>query len=139
MNGQRPRVVARLPLFVWVAAWLPYYALLIRRRPMPEIFAGLRRCCAISGGQGQHKAELDRIWRLVNFILTKVFRSSKPCLIRSVLLYRWCREHGLDGEVAIGVYKTASGLKGHAWLILDGLPFREEEASVAQYTVMLKG
>jgi len=139
MKFRAAKIVAHLPPFIWVLVWLPYYSLLIRNRPMPDILAGLSRCCAISGKRGNERAELDRIWRIVNFILKRVFRSSRPCLIRSLLLYRWCREHGLDGEVAIGVYKTATGLKGHAWLILEGLPFHEDKSSIAQYTLMLKG
>ena len=49
----------------------------------------------------------------------------KPCLYRSLLLYKFLRENGLPVRIHFGVIKTGEGLIGHSWLTLDGKPFLE--------------
>ena len=84
-------------------------------------------------------AELEKIWKACNFFLIRGLRTYKPCLRRTLVLYDWCCRKGFEAEVMIGVYKQDSALKGHSWLILEGVPFREETEELEKYTVMLKG
>lgn len=54
---------------------------------------------------------------------------SRPCLYRSLLLYKFLREAGLPVRIHFGVNRreAGGGLVGHSWLTLDGRPFLERE------------
>lgn len=50
------------------------------------------------------------------------------CYTRSLLRYKFLREAGLPVELVMGIRKEASGeFKAHAWIELDGQPYRETE------------
>lgn len=81
--------------------------------------------------------ELHKVWRGSEFFLRHVFRNSRPCLPRSLVLYHWCLAKGLDARVCIGVSKDGGTLKGHAWVLLDGIPFKEDTKILAAYKTMM--
>jgi len=64
--------------------------------------------------------------------------SFRICLRRSALLYFVLRSAGQKPVLVIGVRRTAqpSGLDGHAWIELDGQPFRERFEGLGEMTVM---
>ncbi len=53
---------------------------------------------------------------------------SGNCLDRSLLLYRLVSETGADAALVMGVRRDGADVKGHAWVELDGRPFRDDSA-----------
>ena len=82
---------------------------------------------------------LDKTRRALNFYLRRIYRSDKPCLRRTLVLYHCCRRLGLEARVVVGVCREKGELLSHAWLLLEGMPFREAPAMLARYTPMLEG
>lgn len=82
---------------------------------------------------------MDKIYRGVTFWMTRVVRSTRPCLRRSLVLYHWCALQGVNARVVVGVKKDGSDLKGHGWLSLGGQPYHEEAELLEQYTVFIEG
>ena len=84
--------------------------------------------------------KMDKLWRACSFWMSRVLRSPRPCLRRSLVLYRWCRLQGVESKVVVGVGKDGDMLKGHAWLFVNGRVYREDPISLAkEYVVMLEG
>ncbi len=82
---------------------------------------------------------MDKIYRGATYWMTRIGRSSRPCLRRSLVLHHWCAKQGLNTRVVIGVKKDGSDLQGHGWLVLDGQPYHEEPGSLEQYTTFFEG
>lgn len=134
-----------LLLLAWVGGLVLYYECLVRLRPLPQILhsinARMTRLCAVPAQPptSEQLKIMDKIYRGATFWMTKVGRSSRPCLRRSLVLYHWCALRGLGARVVVGVKKDGSDLRGHGWLLLDGLPYHEELALLEQYTVFIEG
>lgn len=128
-----------MQLFGWVFVWLVWYSFLLKIQPAPRILHSIRCLSAKPSKFCDRYSSLDKIWRIATFILVNICRDSKPCLRRSLVLYRWCRRHRIDGEVAIGVWRGDEGLQGHAWLMIQGDVYRENAGDLEKFTVMLKG
>jgi hypothetical protein len=82
---------------------------------------------------------MDKMWRGCNFFLYRILRTKKPCLRRTLVMYRWCCRHGVNAHAVVGVYREDKSLKGHSWLLVDGIPYRENEEELKKYTPMLEG
>jgi len=85
------------------------------------------------------KADNNRIALIVkfsNFILHRIFRSPNPCILRSLILFRYLKMMGIDMKIAFGVKEEASRLRGHAWLIHKGRHFLETGDPSREYEVM---
>ena len=132
-----------LPLIFGALAWLIYYEILIQSRPLPKILEGIREMPAIVScvpPQAEVMSVLEKLWRACGFWMARVLKNPRPCLRRSLVLYSWCKKHGVKSKVVIGVDKENDILKGHAWLYVQGEAFREDAAELAKkYTVMLEG
>jgi hypothetical protein len=70
-----------------------------------------------------------------NFILFRLFRSPNPCLLRSLLLFRYLRMTGQDTKIVCGVKNEMEKLKGHAWLIVEGRPFPDANDPSGEYQI----
>ena len=79
---------------------------------------------------------LDRLWRYSNFIARILLRSRRPCLLRSLTLYRHCREHGAPASIHFGIKHGDGGLQGHSWVSLQGTPLFETPESLQSYAVI---
>jgi len=80
---------------------------------------------------------LNVIWKDCTKILNSIFSSKKPCLRRSLILYRWCCQNNIDAQLIIGVKKDGLKLISHAWLSVQGKPFREEIQELLSYSPIL--
>ena len=131
------------PLISSALLWLIYYELLIHLKPLPVILTKIREMKADAPpalSTEQTAIILDKLWRACGFWMARVLRNPRPCLRRSLVLYSWCRKHGVESKVVIAVDKENDMLKGHAWLCLQGEVFREDATDLAKnYTVMLEG
>jgi hypothetical protein len=76
---------------------------------------------------------LDQVRRYSNFIATVILRSRRPCLLRCLVLYRYCRGRGVPVSIHFGIRHGTDGLQGHSWVSLDGTPLFEEEEMLQAY------
>jgi hypothetical protein len=79
--------------------------------------------------------KIEYILKFTNFILFRLFRSSNPCLLRSVLLFRHLRMMGRGVKIVFGVKNEEEKLKGHAWLIVEGRHFPEPNDPSGEYQI----
>lgn len=85
---------------------------------------------------GPGEDSLDRIRRYGNFIATALLRSRRPCLLRCLVLYRYCRKGNIPVSIHFGVRQGSNGLEGHSWVSLDGAPLFETEEMLQTYTTV---
>ncbi len=117
-----------------------YYSILLIFLPAPRIIG-----CFVKVMTDKHSASdqdrvvLQKAWRACNYFLKRIFCSNKPCLRRTMVLYHWCRRHGVEAKLIVGFYKEGRELKGHSWLLLDGVPFNEDTEQLKKYITVLEG
>jgi hypothetical protein len=132
-----------VPLIIGVLLWLVYYETAIHWKPLPKILEEIRKLGnknRRSSLTDEATAQMDKIWRACGFWMLRLSWDPGPCLRRSLVLYRWCRENGLECKLFVGVGKDGDLLKGHAWLSVCGKVYREDPVGLAkEYVVMLEG
>ncbi len=134
-----------LSLLAWIGGLTLYYDCLVRYRPMPGILEKIRshKPARLEPNRGRptmaQLKTMDKIYRGATFWLTRIGRSSRPCLRRSLVLYHWSAAQGLSARVVVGVKRDGPDLQGHSWLMLDEEPYHEEPESLARYTIFLEG
>ena len=121
---------------------LIYYSLLLRFTSIQNILNRITRTG--NNLKKQYRSTtipeimLDKVWRGCNFFLGRVFRTSKPCLRRTLVMYRWCCHYGIKANVVIGVCKDGTAINGHSWLLINGTPLKEDMEVLRKYTPMLE-
>ena len=80
-------------------------------------------------------SKIEYLLKFTNFILFRLFRSSHPCLLRSILLFRQLRMMGRKVKIVFGVKNEEEKLKGHAWLIVEGRHFPEPTDPSGEYQI----
>jgi Transglutaminase-like superfamily len=132
-----------VPLIIGALMWLLYYETMISWKSLPKILAVIREMDkegSLPPVPEDVMVKLDKLWRACNFWMTRLLLNPRPCLRRSLVLYSWCRKHGVDSKLVVGVGKDKDVLKGHAWLYVYGHVYREEaDLLTKEYTVMLEG
>ena len=78
---------------------------------------------------------IEYLLKFTNFILFRLFRSTTPCLLRSILLFRQLRMMNRNVKIIFGVKNEEGKLKGHAWLIVDGRRFSEPNDPCGEYQI----
>ena len=124
---------------------LTWYSFRLKHLPYREILtdiAGLRgpgeeRPLGASG-DGDREV-LEKTCRALNFYLRYIYRSNRPCLRRTAVLYHRCRRLGLEARAVVGVCREKGELLSHAWLLLEGAPFQENPAALARYRSIMEG
>jgi Transglutaminase-like superfamily len=79
--------------------------------------------------------KIEYILKFTNFVLFRLFRSSNPCLLRSILFFRQLRMMGKDAQIVFGVKSEEGKLKGHAWLIVERRHFPEPSDPSGEYQI----
>ncbi len=132
-----------LPLVMMASVQVLRYTLdlWVLKKPLPNLLGKIEKS---SGGLRRPAVEsevetLHKIWRACGFFLCRCLRSHRPCLRRSLVLHAWARKRGIDTRFYLGVKKEESMLKGHAWINLSGILFRESRENIGEYKVMLEG
>ena len=120
-------------LFVQVFISLIVLKILLGMMKLPRLFRLLEPKKRIASDNSQ----IEYTLKFANFILYTAFRSSNPCLLRSLMLFRRLRMMGLDIKIAFGVKDDIKGLKGHAWLILNENSFLEKDDPSVEYRTVL--
>lgn len=55
------------------------------------------------------------------------------CLVRSLFLWGWLRQAGVEANLRLGVRKQADTLLAHAWVEYEGVALNDDPLHVAQY------
>jgi len=103
---------------------------LLRRFGRGSSFTVTHRETTLGLGGGS----LDRIRRYSNFIAKVLLRSRRPCLLRCLVLYRYCRKGDIPVSIHFGVRQGSNGLEGHSWVSLHGKPLFETEEMLRSYS-----
>lgn len=134
------RVPQDLGLLAGLFFLLVYYSLFLQFLPVPRLIESARRNLrqeSLREADSSDKENLDKIWRGCGFILDRLFRTSKPCLRRTLVLHRWCCKQNIASTVVVGFLKNGRELKGHSWLLVNGEPFGERPADLERYIQVL--
>ncbi len=129
-------------LLVGLFSLLIYYTLLLRFTSIQNILNRFTRAGNNLenqyGSMTDSEIMLDKVWRGCNFFLGKVFHTRKPCLRRTLVMYHWCCRYGIKVNVVIGVCKEGNVINGHSWLLINGIPLKENLEGLRKYTPMLE-
>jgi hypothetical protein len=126
-----------LRLLAWSFLTLLKVALLLRNRRLPAILKDLERPCDHNSDRATprqyHADSLSRVWRYSHVIVTTLFRSRRPCLLRSLVVFRYGCKYGMPVSIHFGVRTGMEGLEGHSWVTLHGNPLCESEETLRSY------
>ncbi len=129
-----------LRLFGWSLLTVVLAAVLVRIRTLPALLCYLTRAAHPYTSQTARIEpdfrSLDRVRRYSHVIITRLLRSQRPCLIRSLVLYRYCWKRGVPASIHFGVKAGMDGLKGHSWVTLDGTPLGESEEGLHPFVAV---
>ena len=78
--------------------------------------------------------KIRQIHTFSNFFIYDLFKVKNPCMLRSLLIYRYMRSMDQDLKIVFGVKEDMGGLKGHAWLLYRDKPFLEEDIPSGRFT-----
>ena len=77
-----------------------------------------------------------KIYKLASFFTAKFFKSNKPCLIRSLIIFNEAKKSNHNVRMVIGVKKNNEDLEGHSWIVLEGSILLESAQDLSEYTIM---
>lgn len=129
-----------LRLLVWSLLTILRAAALVRTLPLLTLLNHFGRSSSRRSKRGAHvKPDIrsfDRVRRYSHAIITHLLHSRRPCLLRSLVLYRYGCKHGILVSIHFGVRSGMDGLGGHSWITLDGAPLFESSETLKAYTVV---
>lgn len=139
MNIKGYAIPQDAPLIVGLLAQLICMEIRIRRQALPDIVMKIRQETKITPAATEDAAGvmMDKLWRGCGFWLRRAFHSERPCLRRSLVLFRWRVRQGLPVRLLVGVDRRGGDLQGHAWIETPRGPYREDGARLQDYVVML--
>jgi len=109
---KRVRGLSDLLLFLNLVSSVLCMMALLRLVPLLEL---LRRC-----EKGKHDAfsirKVKSSVRYLDFIVFALLRLRNPCLVRSLILFRYLRRAGIEVSIVFGAAAIDERFCGHAWL-----------------------
>jgi hypothetical protein len=126
------RTVGDLWLAGRIFAWACCLPVLKRVVPLPALVRLIRR----PGGVGARVAALDQ--RIVTFARWSCRMTGWPgrgnCLERGLLMYRFLGLVNARPSLVVGFGRGDEGaMRGHAWVLVDGQPVGEADASLSSF------
>ena len=105
----------------------------------------IRRLVAIAGSGTPARAAAARfppqarIFELARLACRpRLIRSQDNCLDRSLIAYRYLRAVGATPCLVIGLGRDADGVRGHAWLMLDGEEVGEPHTTHEEFKELVR-
>lgn len=134
------RVAARFasPADAWLATRIMSWALIL---PVLKHTMAIQPLVNLAWRRPRFSPDARRNEQVVTFArwacrMTRP-RSGGNCLERGLIAYRFLLEGSASPTLVVGMGRgDADELVGHAWVLLDGLPAGESEASVSRYVQM---
>ena len=82
-----------------------------------------------------HDRDRDRVVALAQRVTAVLSRHPETrCLVRSLVVYRFLLRAGCAPELRVGFERTEAGLRGHAWVLVDGAAVTDTAARLAALT-----
>nr|MBU1328194.1 lasso peptide biosynthesis B2 protein [Candidatus Omnitrophota bacterium] len=109
-------------LFARVSYLFFILPVIIHIKPLPEILKSWTPCMSPK----LREWDILKITKYLDlfFKLRALFFSRRgTCLKRSLILYKFLREKGIEVRINIGVKGDNKKIYGHAWLTLDDKPY----------------
>ncbi len=109
----------------------------IRFKPLAEVLDQAASHKKINISDDEKELQENKINCYTNFLLgfhIPIFRNS--CLKKSVILFKFLREIGIDVKINLGVVKNSSITnlkKGHAWLSINGKLYAPKDDFIDNY------
>lgn len=125
--------------FLRACSGLVTAAIALKRHALPIALAvlcrkRLRQTTDVPPAETIEKAR--RLQRYLNFLLTEVVRTTRPCLLRTLALFAYCRQLGLPVRFHIGVRPDGGSVVSHSWLSLGGNLFLEKPTALLGFEVV---
>lgn len=140
--SRRARVVARftspldLILAVRIMAWACVLPALKHTLPLQTLVRLVRRAPGTGARDPRHEEQVVTFARWA-CRLTR-WNSGGNCLERGLIAYRYLSAAGAEPTLVVGIARDdRSGVRGHAWVLLDGQPAGESVHAVSDFAVML--
>ena len=106
---------------------------LVRVAPLPRVLRYLHSECI---SHSRDRASLEALAYYTDRWLTLFPANAKGnCFPRSLTLYRFARRLGFPVSFLCGVRRAGPNLEGHAWLMLNGVPFLEPTTHWTEFAV----
>lgn len=134
-------LVIRHPADLWLLLRISVWALVLPALKRMIPLQTLARWMWVAPGRSVEQHRDEKIGAAVRWISIFIYRDDTSCLERSLLLYRFLSASDKNPVLISGLKRTEDqGWKGHAWIMVDGKPFDESEASVKEFkTLMIYG
>lgn len=125
-------------LILFVTQRIGYYKLALKTRTLAEIVQKIDKL-RDNSLKFDYPAEtlLHKTHAICRKVQTGIARDTSPCLVRCLVLYEICLRQKIPADLVIGAGKLGQELRGHAWIELNGLPYRESNI-LSDYTEMIR-
>ena len=127
-------------LLVWSLLTVLLTTVLLRTKSLPALLNRLTQPSHTRiGREAQLQPDtrrIQKIWRYTHVILQTLLRSRRPCLLRSLVVYRYGCKHGMPVSIHFGVKSGMDRLEGHSWVTLHGSPLCESEEGLRSYVAV---
>lgn len=110
-------------MLVQILGLLGRLLLLQHRRRLPDL---IRSFDTSPSSPPMARDRLKRATRLTNALLSRLY-GQRFCLQRSFILFHLYRKGGYPVSMHFGITRRQDRLTGHAWLDLNGTPFKDHQ------------
>ena len=111
---------------LWLRLRLPR---LVATESLDTLLAGLTAGVVAGGAQSGNFAALERALDSAEAVANRMPLLPNTCLYRCLARYALFRRHGFAADFVMAISPQGPDQDGHAWLELDGKPYREERAA----------
>jgi hypothetical protein len=133
----RIRTASDLSLALRMLGWAAALRVLKHWLPLDRLVRLVHRG---GGNEGRDRAREDQIVTFARWI-SGIVRASRAgnCLERGLLAYRFLGGANASPTLVVGVARAeqGDGIRGHAWVLVDGQPAGESLASLGDFTVIV--
>lgn len=124
-------LVSRTWLALRMAPWALAMPILKRALPLPAL-TRLMWSSRSGGPQGpaREQAIAKAAWWASR---VQAWRFPNNCLERSLVTYRFLALAGADPRLVLGMKRGETGLMGHTWVTVDGVPVQDQPGWIDQF------
>ena len=114
-----------------MAAWVMVLRVLVRVLALPRV---VRLAEPSSLTSSPHERDVRRIVALAQTVTSRATRRPETmCLVRSLVAYRYLARAGVQPELHVGFERSVGGLRGHAWVMVNGAPVTDRPDAIASF------
>lgn len=119
----------------WLGArmvlWVLALRVLVRVLALPHV---VRLAEPTSLTSSPHERDVQRIVALSQTVTSRATRRPETmCLVRSLVAYRYLARAGVQPELHVGFERSVGGLRGHAWVMVNGTPVTDGPDAIASF------